>query len=80
MNLLSFIPPIRTSQPCSGVGRPANNVLLRLAEREGIRQQLFFAAEWLQEDGMPDPPPLHCETCRTRFPAGVLKHANLSSY
>jgi len=55
MNLLSFIHPIRTYLPCSGVGRHANNVLLRLAEREDVRQQLFFAAEWLQEDERLDP-------------------------
>lgn len=51
MNLLSFVHPVRTYQPCSGVGRHANNVLLRLAQREGIRQELFFAEEWLGQDG-----------------------------
>ncbi|WP_043551771.1 glycosyltransferase family 4 protein [Salinibacter ruber] len=51
MNLLSFVHPVRTYQPCSGVGRHANNVLLRLAQREGIRQELFFAEEWIEQDG-----------------------------
>lgn len=51
MDLLSFVHPIRTYQPCSGVGRHANNVLLRLAQREGTRQELFFAEEWLEQDG-----------------------------
>ncbi|WP_263818890.1 glycosyltransferase family 4 protein [Salinibacter sp.] len=51
MDLLSFVHPIRTYLPCSGVGRHANNVLLRLAQREGIRQELFFAEEWLEQDG-----------------------------
>jgi len=55
MNLLSFVHPIRTYQPCSGVGRHANNVLLRLAERDELRQELFFSAEWLREDDKLDP-------------------------
>ena len=55
MNLLSFVHPIRTYQPCSGVGRHANNVLLRLAQREDIQQELFFSEEWLEEDGKMNP-------------------------
>ena len=55
MNILSFVHPIRTYQPCSGVGRHANNILLRLAQREGIRQELFFSEEWLEEDGKMNP-------------------------
>ncbi|MCS3824346.1 glycosyltransferase family 4 protein [Salinibacter ruber] len=51
MDLLSFVHPIRTYQPCSGVGRHANNVLLRLAQRESIQQKLFFSEEWLEQDG-----------------------------
>lgn len=51
MDLLSFVHPFRTYQPCSGVGRHANNVLLRLAQREGLRQELFFSEEWLEQDG-----------------------------
>ncbi|WP_103019793.1 glycosyltransferase family 4 protein [Salinibacter altiplanensis] len=54
MNLLSFIHPVRTYLPCSGVGRHANSILLRLAERKDVRQQLFFAAEWLQKDDQLD--------------------------
>jgi glycosyltransferase involved in cell wall biosynthesis len=50
MNILSFVHPVRTYQPCSGVGRHANNVLLRLAQREGLRQELFFSEEWLGQD------------------------------
>ncbi len=55
MNLLSFVHPIRTYQPCSGVGRHANNILLRLAQREGVRQALFFSEQWLGDDGEMDP-------------------------
>ncbi len=51
MNLLSFVHPVRTYQPCSGVGRHANNVLLRLAQRESTRQELFFSEEWMEQDG-----------------------------
>jgi glycosyltransferase involved in cell wall biosynthesis len=50
MNILSFVHPIRTYLPCSGVGRHANNVLLRLADRKGVRQELFFSEEWLGDD------------------------------
>jgi len=55
MNILSFVHPIRTYQPCSGVGRHANNILLRLAERSDVDQKLFFSEEWLKEDGRLDP-------------------------
>ncbi|WP_259098875.1 glycosyltransferase family 4 protein [Salinibacter ruber] len=55
MNLLSFVHPIRTYQPCSGVGRHANNILLRLAERGDVNQELFFSEEWLADDGRLDP-------------------------
>jgi glycosyltransferase involved in cell wall biosynthesis len=55
MNILSFIHPIRTYLPCSGVGRHANNVLLRLAGREDVRQELFFSEEWLSDDGQLTP-------------------------
>ncbi|MCS4159171.1 hypothetical protein GGP99_003157 [Salinibacter ruber] len=51
MSLLSFVHPIRTYQPCSGVGRHANNVLLRPAQREGLRQELFCSEGWLEQDG-----------------------------
>ncbi len=55
MNILIFIHPIRTYLPCSGVGRHANNVLLRLAEREDVSHSLFFSKQWLREDGQLDP-------------------------
>jgi glycosyltransferase involved in cell wall biosynthesis len=55
MNLLSFVHPIRTYQPCSGVGRHANNILLRLAHRDDIQQELFFSEEWLEQNGKMKP-------------------------
>lgn len=54
MNILSFIHPVRTYLPCSGVGRHANNMLLRLAERDGVDLELFFSEQWLDEDGKMD--------------------------
>ncbi|WP_251979802.1 glycosyltransferase family 4 protein [Salinibacter ruber] len=55
MSILSFIHPVRTYLPCSGIGRHANNTLTRLAERKGIDVELFFAEQWLDEDGEMDP-------------------------
>lgn len=54
MNIVSFIHPVRTFLPCSGVGRHANNMLLRLAEREGVDISLLFSAQWLEGDGTLD--------------------------
>jgi len=54
MNILSFVHPIRTYLPCSGVGRHANNMLLRLAERDGVDLELFFSEQWLDEGGKMD--------------------------
>ena len=55
MNLTSFVHPIRTYVPCSGVGRHANNMLLRLDKRADVHQELFFSEEWLGDDGRLDP-------------------------
>lgn len=54
MGIISFIHPISTYRPCSGVGQHANNVLLRLAERDDLEQRLFFSEEWLGENGKLD--------------------------
>lgn len=51
MQVCSFIHPVRTFLPCSGVGRHANNMLLRLAEREGVDLSLLFSEQWLGDDG-----------------------------
>ncbi len=55
MNILSFVHPTRTYLPCSGIGRHANNILTRLAERKNMDVELFFSEQWLGEDGEMDP-------------------------
>ena len=75
MNLLSFVHPIRTYQPCSGVGRHANNILIRLAERGDINQELFFSEEWLADDGRLDPatPLRDLPHCTFPFPENLTE-------
>jgi hypothetical protein len=55
MNILSFVHPTRTYLPCSGIGRHANNILTRLAERKNMDVELFFSEQWLGEDAEMDP-------------------------
>ncbi|MCS4040852.1 glycosyltransferase family 4 protein [Salinibacter ruber] len=55
MNILSFVHPTRTYLPCSGIGRHANNILTRLAERKNMDVELFFSEQWLGEDEEMDP-------------------------
>lgn len=59
MNILSFIHPVRTFLPCSGVGRHMNGVLLSLAGRPDVSLRLLFAQQWLDADGkLPENCPL----------------------
>lgn len=51
MNILSFIHPVRTFLPCSGVGRHMNGVLGCLAARPDTSLKLLFAEQWLAADG-----------------------------
>ena len=50
MNIISYIHPIRTYLPCSGIGRHINQVLLGLNQQKNIDLKLIFARQWLQPD------------------------------
>ncbi len=59
MRLTSFIHPVRTFLPCSGVGRHINQVLLHVHRDPGINLRLLFARQWLGADGrLPENCPL----------------------
>jgi glycosyltransferase involved in cell wall biosynthesis len=47
MNIISYIHPIRTYLPCTGVGKHINNMLLGLRERDELSLKLFFSQQWL---------------------------------
>lgn len=49
MNIISYIHPIRTYLPCTGVGRHINNLLLGLDDRADFDLQLLFSAQWLSD-------------------------------
>lgn len=51
MKITSYIHPIRTYLPCSGIGRHMNHMLLGLAATEGIEVTLLFAHQWLEQNG-----------------------------
>jgi glycosyltransferase involved in cell wall biosynthesis len=57
MKIISYIHPIRTYLPCTGVGRHMNHILLGLAEQSGVELELLFSKQWLGSDGKLDP---HC--------------------
>lgn len=54
MQIVSYIHPIRTYLPCTGVGRHINNILLGLASQELINLELLCSRQWLQPDGKLD--------------------------
>lgn len=51
MNILSFVHPVRTFLPCSGVGRHINGVLTSLAARDDTTLRLLHSSQWLDADG-----------------------------
>jgi glycosyltransferase involved in cell wall biosynthesis len=55
MKMVSYIHPIRTYLPCTGVGRHMNHILLGLAERSGVELELLTSQQWLGSDGKLDP-------------------------
>ena len=55
MNILSYIHPVRTYIPCTGVGKHINNMLLGLSDRDEIALRLLFSQQWLTLDKQLDP-------------------------
>lgn len=55
MNILSYVHPIRTYLPCTGVGRHINKLVLGLDDRDEIDlHQLLFSQQWLTDSGQLD--------------------------
>lgn len=57
MKIVSYIHPIRTYLPCTGVGQHINHMLLDLATRKEVKLELFFSRQWLGDAEKLDP---HC--------------------
>jgi glycosyltransferase involved in cell wall biosynthesis len=55
MNIISYVHPIRTYLPCTGVGRHINNLVLGLNDRSEIDLKLLFSKQWLTNNGRLDP-------------------------
>ena len=55
MRVVSYIHPIRTYLPCTGVGKHINNMLLGLSDRDEIALRLLFSQQWLTLDKQLDP-------------------------
>jgi glycosyltransferase involved in cell wall biosynthesis len=54
LNVLSYIHPVRTYLPCTGVGRHINNIVLGLHLKEDIDLNLLCSQQYLQKDGRLD--------------------------
>ena len=55
MNILSYVHPISTYLPCTGVGRHINKLVLGLDDRDEIDlHQLLFSKQWLTDSGKLD--------------------------
>ena len=68
MKLISYIHPIRTYLPCTGVGRHINQMLLGMTALPEVDLTLFFSQQWLAEDGKLDPSCPLRELPKTTFP------------
>jgi glycosyltransferase involved in cell wall biosynthesis len=55
MKLVSYIHPVSTYVPCTGIGRHINNMLLGLDNRDEIALKLLFSQQWLTIDKQLDP-------------------------
>lgn len=55
MKIVSYVHPIRTYLPCTGVGRHINNLLLGLSDRDDLDLKLLFSKQWLTANGRLDP-------------------------
>jgi glycosyltransferase involved in cell wall biosynthesis len=54
MKIVSYVHPIRTYLPCTGVGRHINNLLLGLSNRDDLDIKLLFSKQWLTANGQLD--------------------------
>jgi glycosyltransferase involved in cell wall biosynthesis len=69
VRIVSYIHPIRTYLPSTGVGKHMNRMLLGLNDRPEISLKLLFSQQWLTTDRQLDPrSPLASIPCDT-FPA-----------
>jgi glycosyltransferase involved in cell wall biosynthesis len=55
MRVVSYIHPISTYLPCTGIGRHINQILLGLESQSDIDLQLLFSQQWLGTDKRLDP-------------------------
>jgi hypothetical protein len=78
LNVTSYIHPIRTYLPCTGVGRHINNILLGLAYDDDINLELICSKQWIKADGKLDMrSPLREIPLKTfPFPVNFLKWIN----
>lgn len=55
LNITSYIHPIRTYLPCTGVGRHINAIILQLSQIDHISLELLVSKQWLGPDNKLDP-------------------------
>jgi glycosyltransferase involved in cell wall biosynthesis len=55
MNIISYIHPVSTYVPCTGIGKHINQMLLGLKDRDEIAIKLLFSQQWLAANGRLDP-------------------------
>jgi hypothetical protein len=55
MNIISYIHPISTYVPCTGIGKHINQMLLGLNDQDEIALKLLFSQQWLVANGRLDP-------------------------
>lgn len=54
LEIISYVHPIRTYVPCTGVGRHMNEILLQLLKTDSIHLELLVSQQWLKPDNQLD--------------------------
>lgn len=77
MNICSYVHPVSTFTPCTGLGRHINNMVLGLEQSKGVSQNLLVAKKWIEAEGrLSNKSPLYkINTKSFPFPERVIEHS-----
>ncbi len=77
MKICSYVHPISTFTPCTGLGRHINNMVLGLDQKAEVSQNLLVARKWIKKEGkLSERSPLHkIPTYSFPFPERIVEHS-----
>ena len=77
MKICSYVHPVSTFTPCTGLGRHINNMVLGLDQSENVSQNLLVARKWIEAGGrLNKKSPLYkIPTKSFPFPERIIEHS-----